>query len=106
MQLLPIGSIIKIDDIDLMIVGYRYYQSSEFVFFYLVSVYPIGFNGDEKSLSLIPLNKHYEVISKGYTDSSVERYLEAKKDLYETLRNTKPNEIETVLNMMIEEKKQ
>ena len=103
MQLLPIGTIIEINGIELMIMGYRDYQTEKFNFFYIVSVFPIGFTGDENSLSLIPIDQDYKVIATGYLDIESKQYLENKESCYATLRNSDPKEIEKLIDMIVEE---
>lgn len=104
MNLLPVGTIIETNGTKLMIMGYREFQTEKFVFFYIVAVYPIGFTGDENSLSLIPINKSYALVSLGYSDSMVEKFLERENSYFESLQNADTKELDKVLDMIIEEK--
>ncbi len=106
MKLLPIGTIINVNEIELMIVGYREIQNKDkFVFCYVVSVFPIGYTGNEKSVSLIPIKKEYEVVYRGLENDVSLRYIKIIEERYNALDEKKPSDIEQLLDLMINEVK-
>ncbi len=103
MKLLPVGTVIEVNETKLMIMGYRMLQDEKFSFYYLVSIYPFGFTGDMKSLSLIPIDQDILIVSEGYSDSSTERYRKVKENLIDSLAGADPAELEKVIDMITKE---
>lgn len=77
-NILPVGSVIQVNETKLIVMGYREVVSETYNFFYIVGIFPIGFTGDSRSLSLIPLETNYELIYTGYQSKAVNKYLEDK----------------------------
>lgn len=78
-ELLPIGSIIKVDKILFMIIGYKTERCPEsFENYYGIVKFPLGFISKE-SLGLISIKREFEVIYKGYVSEEGEKYIKNKE---------------------------
>ena len=102
MKLLSIGTVIKVNGIDLIIMGYRDIQNDKFNFYYVVSVFPIGFVGMQDSMSLLPVDADYEVVSNGYMDAVGERFLKGNNEKIDALRDASPESVEQLLDKIAE----
>lgn len=66
MKLLPLGTIIKVNEIKVCIIGYTSVQKEEAsVVGYFVVPYPLGFVNIDKVL-FIPAGMDFEIIAEGY----------------------------------------
>ncbi len=103
MNLLPIGSVIRSNGIDLIITGYHLNEEPEtFRLYYIVSFFPIGFiPGQPKSQAFLPAEKEdIEVIFRGYLDSCGEKHLERLSKRAETLRGKEPKKMYAFLELL------
>ena len=66
MKLLPIGTVIKVNNHKVCIIGYGSVDTEErSICGYFVVLYPVGFTGIEKVL-FVPHYKDFEVVAEGY----------------------------------------
>ncbi len=81
-KILPIGSIIKMQDSDLYLMIYGYVDSNKKIendfYDYFCCIYPAGING--KNSILVKKDKIEKVIFIGYQDSNFERFIELLKN--------------------------
>ena len=81
-RILPIGSIIKMQDSDLYLMIYGYVDSNKKIendfYDYFCCIYPAGING--KNSILVKKDKIEKVIFIGYQDSNFERFIELLKN--------------------------
>ena len=88
MKLLPIGTILQVQDKKMIILGYRMEEEEEFKHYYIGAAYPLGIV-DRSTLALLPIQAPYDVVFEGYKDSSYESFIINREQLYElTLQNT------------------
>lgn len=92
-KLLPIGTVIDVNNGKLIILGYREHETTKYEFSYIVGFFPFAFNGNPKSLSLLPIDTDYKVVFDGYTDSATERYLLDKLKRISILQQTTPEDV-------------
>ena len=80
MTVLSIGSIIKVNNYKLCIVGYTTAENSiEEKSGYLVVSYPVGFTKLEK-VFFIPFESEFDVIAEGYKTKDTEKFMEVMAD--------------------------
>ena len=101
MEILTIGSIIEKNDYKLIIVGYREIQDVNFGFCYIVGLFPFGFTGNTNSLSLLPIDSNFSIISKGYMDASGERYMNMFAEKIKALNGITVDDIDKTLDLII-----
>ena len=97
MELLPLGSIIKVNNYKLCIIGYASSDnesSSEYGYF--VVSYPFGFTNIEKTI-FIPHSMEFELIAEGYKTDESETVLKMLYNGLEALRDI-PQEKTAVFN--------
>ena len=76
MRILPIGSVIKVKDVKLMIVGHFSKDKETKVQYYYVTVpYPMGFVDKDKIIA-VAINEDFEVVHQGYQTQRCEKYTE------------------------------
>ena len=102
MDILSIGSIIEKNDYKLIIVGYREIQKEKFGFCYIVGLFPLGFTGNTNSLSLLPIDSDFSIISKGYMDASGEHYKRMFTERIESLNGVVPETLDKTLDLIID----
>ena len=87
MNLLPLGTIIEINNHKVCIIGYSSAEKengSEYGYF--VVSYPLGFTNVDK-MFFIPHSKDFKVIAEGYKTVKYEKFLKALSKSYEILRD-------------------
>lgn len=101
MELYPIGTIVKIKEHYMIILGYKELMEKEkFKLCYLISIYPLGVQKKE-DIRLVEMDKVEDVVFWGYTENeSYKQYIKEKKELYDSLEKTTPNEVKEVLFQM------
>ncbi len=84
MDLLPIGSILRLPEEEKAIVlGYTLdTKKNKFTYCYIVGSYPLGFM-DSKSLFQIPVDADVGVVYKGYRSKGFPVFIHDKQKLYE-----------------------
>ena len=76
MRLLPLGTIMKVNEIKVCIIGYSSVETDETsVLGYFVVPYPLGFININK-VFFIPQNKKCEILAEGYKMKSSEQILD------------------------------
>lgn len=89
MKLLSIGSVIRKNDIELIITGYHINaEENGHKLYYIVSLFPVGIiSGQEKSQGYFDVSKDYELVFEGYRDEYCEKYLAQIAKRAESLKN-------------------
>ncbi len=83
---LPVGTIISINNVDAMIIGYdSYNKEEELIDGYIIVKYPIGFT-NENSLAFIDVNCVFDILYMGYHYNESDEYLKAQKEVFEVLK--------------------
>lgn len=103
-SLLPIGSIIEVNEIKLIVMGYREFIADTYKFFYIVGVFPLGFTGAPQSVTLLPVDASYKIIFRGYESASVKKYLETKSKVFVSLHNVDLELVEDTIDQIINRK--
>lgn len=101
MELYPIGTIVKIKEHNMIILGYKELVEEEcFKLCYVIGIYPLGVR-KKADIRLVEMNKVGEVVFWGYTENeSYKQYVIEKKELYDSLEKTTPDEVKKVLSEM------
>lgn len=82
---LEIGSIVLIDKIEMMVVGYNINLEEESVIDgYLVVKYPIGFQG-KNSVAFLPIKSDFAIVFEVISNQETREYLDAQKRFADTL---------------------
>ena len=82
----PIGSVVRIKDVRLVVIGHRMARDGESIgMCYLLVPYPLGFV-DASSLSLTPASKIDEVVSRGYETDEGNEYLTGLQGMAESAK--------------------
>lgn len=75
MKLLPLGSVIKINEIKTCVIGYSFVEKDNTTIGgYFVVSYPLGFINIDK-VFFVPQNSVFETLSEGYKTISSEKIL-------------------------------
>ena len=92
MKLLSIGSVIRSNDIELIITGYHFAEEEKsFKLHYIVSLFPVGYiSGQKKSQSYFAVDKEYDLVFEGYRDKYCEKYLSNIAERAESLKDMSP----------------
>ena len=76
MKLLPLGSVLRIKDKKVCIIGYTSVEEeATSIMGYVVVSYPLGFINIDKTF-FIPLNLEYEILAEGYITKPYEKLLD------------------------------
>lgn len=100
-NILPIGTVIEINDSKLIVLGYREHETAKYEFTYVVGFFPFAFTGNSKSLSLLKIDADYKVVSMGYIDPATERFLLDKSRRIFILKQTTPAEVTRAAELML-----
>lgn len=99
-DILPIGTVIGIENRLLMIIGYDAQKVDETVIhYYGVVPYPLGFM-DKESLLLFPMDRDFEVVKKGYDSDQFQKYIKDRKHFIETTSKITVTEWEKAVEEM------
>lgn len=83
MRLLPLGTIIKVNEIKVCIIGYTSAEKdAAAVCGYFVVPYPLGFININK-VFFIPQNMNFEIIAEGYKTKASEQILDTISKSFE-----------------------
>jgi len=109
MKLLPLGTIIKVNNHKVCIIGYGSVdKETSSTGGYFVVLYPIGFTSIEKTF-FVPHNEKLEVIAEGYKTASLEKVLDTLAKSFEMVEKV-PNEellkINEALKKVAQQKKE
>ena len=97
MELLPIGSIIEIENTKFAILGYDF-TCDEFIRLrYVISFYPLGYV-NKKSVSLIDIEYDFKVLFVGYKSDDYTMFADERIQLAKDLKSVNASEIEKVLD--------
>ncbi|MCM1499185.1 MAG: DUF4176 domain-containing protein [Clostridium sp.] len=101
MELYPIGTVFKIKEHNMIILGYKeLMDGNHFKFCYIISIYPLGVRKKE-DVRLLEIDKVEDVVFLGYMgNKSYEQYIKEKKELYDSLEKTTPDEVREVFGEM------
>ena len=98
--MIPIGSIVKVKNMDAMVIGYNTSYSSGYPKLSLMAVpYPKGYTSPD-SIKLLD-ESDITVISSGYCDDHMEKFMETYSEIQhmaERIKETFPKEFEEMLN--------
>ena len=76
MRILPIGSVIKVDNVKLMVAGhFSKEEANKNQYYYVALPYPIGYVSKDKILT-VKVEAEMEVIHEGYQTKGCEKYTE------------------------------
>lgn len=93
MKLLPLGSIIKVNNRKLCIIGYGSADKEEqSVCGYFVVMYPVGFTNIEKVL-FVPHYTEFEVAAEGYKTVPSEKILDTLAKSFEMVEKVPDEEL-------------
>lgn len=93
MKLLPLGSVIKVNNHKVCIIGYGSDDKEEkSVCGYLVTVYPIGFTDIDKVL-FVPHYTEFEIVAEGYKTELSEKVLDTFAKGFEMLEKVSDVEL-------------
>ena len=93
MKLLPLGSIIKVNNHNVCIIGYGSVdKDSVSTSGHFVVLYPIGFTSIDKTF-FVPHNEEFELISEGYKTAPSEKVLETLSKSLEMVENVSYEEL-------------
>lgn len=96
MDLLPLGTVIQIDNNKAFIIGYSSVARGETESIgYFVASYPLGFTSIEK-VAFIPHNYKYSVVAEGYKTESSEKLLQVLSKSFDLLQH---NSVEDVAEL-------
>lgn len=101
MDILPIGSVIELNGIELLIMGYYRTEEIQMKFHYILTLFPFGYVGNDKTI-LLPIDSKYNIVFRGYEDEECRNYLNRRGDIIETLDNRNMRELEKILNKIVE----
>ncbi len=94
MDLLPIGSVITMESVDFLIVGYNIgVEGEQFDYQYVISRYPMGYI-NKRSLLSVSVKTEMEVKHRGYEGEGFQKFIQRKKDEYHLTQKMKPQEVE------------
>lgn len=83
-EILPIGTVIKIKEYLLMIVGYKSIKGENAILhYYGVVPYPLGFLDDD-SFNFILMDSSFDIVYRGYSSNESDKYIQNKSHLKET----------------------
>ncbi|WP_195451404.1 DUF4176 domain-containing protein [Anaeromassilibacillus sp. 1001302B_160321_C8] len=93
MKLLPLGSIIKVNNHKVCVIGYGSADKEEkSVCGYFVAVYPVGFTSIDKVLFL-PHYADFEVVAEGYKTVPSEKILDTLAKSFEMVEKVPDEEL-------------
>ena len=97
MELLPIGSIIEIENTKFAILGYDFTRDEFISFRYVIGFYPLGYV-NQKSVSLIDIEYDFKVLFVGYKNDNYTMFADKIIRLANDLKSVKANEVEKVID--------
>ena len=108
MKLLPLGSVIKVNNHKVCIIGYGSTdKEAKSVCGYFVALYPVGFTSIDKVL-FVPHYTEFEVVAEGYKTTPSEKILDTLAKSFEMVEKV-PDEqllkIDAALKKMASKKK-
>lgn len=93
MNLLPLGSVIKVNNHKVCIIGYGSAdKEGKSVCGYFVALYPLGFTGIDKVL-FVPHDTNFEVIAEGYKTVLSEKILDTLAKGFEIVEKVPDEEL-------------
>jgi len=101
MDILPIGSVIELNGIELLIMGYHRTEEIQMKFHYILTLFPFGYVGNDKTI-LLPIDGKYNIVFRGYEDEECRNYLSMRRDIIETLNNRDMRELKKMLDKIVE----
>ena len=109
MKLLPLGSVIKVNNHKVCIIGYGSDdKETKSVCGYFVALYPVGFTSIDKVL-FVPHYMDFEVVAEGYKTVPSEKILDTLAKGFEMVEKVPDEEllkIDAALKKMASEKKE
>ena len=89
MKLLPLGTIINVNEYKLCIIGYSSAEKdSASVAGYLAVSYPLGFINIDKTFFIPHYQEDLEVIAEGYKTEESEEFLGSVAKIFESIQET------------------
>jgi len=108
MKILPIGSVVKVDEAKYVIAGYhRGEKDNHFKYVYIGANFPNGFE-NQNSLKLFGFDEVQEVLSEGYLSESGKTYTERLERASENAKEITLDELKaffTVYQKYVKDKK-
>ena len=93
LQILPIGSVVKVQNYKLCLLGARMVEwEGKYVLAYSAVKHPRGFAGKE-SMGLIPASAIEEVLYHGYEEQNGKKYREDLERLFSSMKDQSKEEI-------------
>lgn len=100
MEILPIGSMIEVNGVESIIMGYHRTQEKQIKFYYILGLFPFGYVGNDKMI-LFPVDSEYNIVFRGYEDEEGRKYLRQRTEIIKTLNNRSIDELNDILNEVI-----
>lgn len=94
MEFLPLGTIIKVNDYKLCVIGYTSAKKdSADVAGHLAVSYPLGFTNIDK-VFFIPCHQKVEILAEGFSSNGSKKLLDTMAKAFTTLKDVPEEEIE------------
>ena len=108
MELLNIGSVITVNKVDLVILGYsiRVLEGDKYGFYYNVGLFPVGVIPGRDSVGCIAVDHEYELKFEGFSDPVQQKYKEMVEGRMDAFGQHKPSEVNAVLELALEKIKE
>ncbi len=104
MKLLNVGSVITVNSIDLIILGYTITTDEEndkYLFCYNVGLFPVGVIPGKDSVGCLDATKEYEVKFQGYSDKLSESYISKYEEKIDSLSKVKPSDVNAFMELLV-----
>lgn len=101
-KLYSIGTIIEVDNVKCMIVGYQMVEKTkidEYVNCYVITPYPIGFT-DLGDLNIIPIDMVKDSLFDGFIDEKCRGFLENKKIIFDGSKDNPPSKAKFIVELL------
>ena len=93
LQILPIGSVVKVQNYKLCLLGARMVEwEGKYVLAYSAVKHPRGFAGED-SMGLIPASAVEDVLFRGYEEQNGKKYREGLERLFSSMNERSKEEI-------------
>lgn len=103
MTLLPIGSVLKINEVNAIICGYQIQKKEEHnTLCYVIVPYPTGF-GTMRDVYTIPTDADMEVVFQGYRSKGYHIFAKPKEQINELMKQYTAEEWDAMLDKALEE---
>ena len=104
MNFLEIGSVIRVNDVELIVLGYHIAETdTAYQFYYMVGLFPTGYMpGREKSIGYLAVEHSYELLFRGYSDAYSEAHLQRMSRRYDSLKDMDPRVMQAIIQKAIE----